>query len=142
MELKLKRLHFLEDRTIGMLETPTLKLWTLEDRVREPLPWQPKKNWKIPKVTAIPRGRYKLSFETSPRFKKRLLRLADVPFFSGVLIHAGNAPDDTDGCILVGRDISLSTPPIIIKSREALAMLQAELTSNGNLREDSWISVE
>ncbi len=58
--------------------------------------------WKLKGVTAIPTGRYQLNFGPSFRFKKNLLRLKDVPGFTGILIHPGNKWQDTQGCILVG----------------------------------------
>ena len=57
---------------------------------------------KIYGETAIPSGKYKLIINISPRFKKLLPRLIGVVGFDGVLIHAGNTPIDTYGCILVG----------------------------------------
>lgn len=69
---------------------------------------------KIKGITAIPTGTYNIDLNTvSPRFKSsklytsiegKLPRLDPVPGFAGVLIHIGNYPKDTDGCILVGNN--------------------------------------
>lgn len=62
--------------------------------------------------TAIPTGTYAIDMDTvSPKFKDRswakvcdgkLPRLKNVKGFDGVLIHVGNKPEDTLGCLLVG----------------------------------------
>lgn len=57
---------------------------------------------KIAGKTAIPRGTYKVILNRSPKFKRILPRLLDVPEFDGILIHKGNSAKDTAGCILVG----------------------------------------
>lgn len=74
---------------------------TMEDQVRE-IPGQPVEKWKIRGETAIPRGRYRVRLSMSPRFKRVLPELLDVPGFTGIRIHRGNTAKDTEGCILVG----------------------------------------
>lgn len=51
---------------------------------------------------AIPKGIYNVNVVWSPKFKGYYPRLENVPSRSGILIHSGNYPKDTLGCILVG----------------------------------------
>lgn len=67
---------------------------------------------------AIPAGEYALRLDVvSPRFARsprrwsaawgaRLPRLEGVPGRAGILIHPGNRPADSSGCVLVGRAVS------------------------------------
>ena len=68
---------------------------------------------KVYGETAIPTGIYKLEMNVvSPKYslvkwyqdlcKGKMPRLLNVPGFEGVLIHPGNTPLDTFGCVLVG----------------------------------------
>lgn len=68
---------------------------TLEDPVRPA-------GQKVLGQTAVPAGVYEAVLTLSPRFKRVLPLLLDVPGFTGVRIHAGNTAEDTQGCILVG----------------------------------------
>lgn len=55
--------------------------------------------------TAVPVGVYTLSMTiVSPRFGRRLPRITDFSGSPNILIHQGNSPKDTEGCILVGRN--------------------------------------
>jgi len=80
---------------------------TLEDTDRElhqNMPLAEIKKIKIAHQTAIPTGTYKVIVNMSPRFRRLLPRLLDVPCFAGILIHRGNSDRDTSGCILVGEN--------------------------------------
>lgn len=83
---------------------------TLEDTVRP-------KGEKVYGKTAIPAGKYKVKKTYSPRFKKQLPEILNVPNFSGVRIHAGNTAKDTDGCILLGLN---KTKGAVLCSRNAM----------------------
>ena len=98
MKLHLQRRYKGPNYTIGTLFlNGTYFCDTLEDVVRN-LPAEA----KIPGKTAIPAGTYKVILNRSPKFQRELPRLQNVPFFEGILIHKGNTPEHTEGCILVG----------------------------------------
>ncbi|MBD9177965.1 MAG: hypothetical protein EGP82_02115 [Odoribacter splanchnicus] len=100
MKLQLERKYLKPEYTIGQLKVDgTFFCDTLEDRVRDL-----SQEKKVPGQTAIPAGKYEVIVNISPRFKRKLPRLLDVPGFEGVLIHRGNTPQDTAGCILVGEN--------------------------------------
>jgi len=80
--------------------------------------------WKKRGITAIPSGLYRLAWTISPRLGRKTLRLLDVPGFDGVLIHAGNTPQDSLGCLLVGMSKSDGG---VSQSRAALATLEAAI---------------
>ena len=116
MKLLLKTVAKKDKYTIGKLYIDGVYFCdTLEDTSRGLT--QSMKEHEISKIkvhgnTAIPTGTYKITLNIiSPKFSKykqykfcegKLPRLLDVPGFEGVLIHIGNTPKDTEGCILVG----------------------------------------
>ena len=59
---------------------------------------------KVYARTAIPSGTYKITMEQSPRFKRKLPYLHNVPHFIGILIHSGNTADHSEGCLIVGKN--------------------------------------
>lgn len=125
MELLLKRRFLGERYTIGTLFIDGERFSdTLEDRVRN---IEKDGKGKVYGETAIPAGRYKVIVSRSPRFKRDLPRLLNVPHFEGILIHRGNTEKDTHGCILVGENkikgkVVNSTP----YEKKLVAMLKKE----------------
>lgn len=100
MELILIRKYKKSDYTIGVLYVDGTRFCdTLEDRLRDLT-----KEVKVPGLTAIPAGVYEVVVNISPRFRRKLPRLLNVPGFDGILIHRGNKAEDTAGCILVGEN--------------------------------------
>ena len=94
MKIKVDRIYKGESYTIGkMYLNGEYFCDTLEDAIR-PV--------KIPNETSIPAGTYKVEVTYSPRFKRNLPLLVDVPNYTGIRIHNGSNKDHTSGCILVG----------------------------------------
>ena len=49
----------------------------------------------------IPVGTYPVSITFSPRFKKMMPLIGNVPGRSGIRIHGGTKPEHSTGCVLV-----------------------------------------
>lgn len=145
MNLELKRIFKGENYTIGRLfingeyfcdtlEDPVRQLDSIKDKIKE--------------KTAIPAGKYKVSMSiVSPKYSirksynwcgGRLPRLLDVPFFEGILIHSGNTPDHTAGCILVGEN---KVKGQVINSMNTLKNLWVKLNVADEVGEEIWISI-
>lgn len=106
MKLTLQRDRLLPTRTFGRLIADGTELCkTLEDAVRE-IPGKSVATWKIKGETAIPTGEYRITLDPSPRFGPQTLTVNDVPGFVGVRMHAGNTEADTEGCPLLGFELT------------------------------------
>ena len=91
--------------------------FTLEDPIRE----YPN---KIPKNTCIWGNRaYRVTIDYSPKFKRTMLHILDVPLFVGIRIHSGLNAGHTEGCVLVGNEgttsHSLTRAPEVLQKLEA-----------------------
>lgn len=130
IDLLVQRRFLRPTYTIGDLAIGGIRLCnTLEDRVRD-LAVEP----KVPGNTAIPPGRYRVVLSYSHRFGMVLPELLGVPQFTSIRIHAGNGPEDTEGCILVGRN---TIPGKLTTSRIYLGLLLDKLAGE----RDIWATV-
>lgn len=77
------------------------------------------------KPRAIPAGTYDVTLRHSPRFNRTMPHVENVPDFEGVLIHWGNYPKDTEGCLLVGYE---RMPDFVGQSRAAFDALFLRLS--------------
>lgn len=116
MEILVRRIAKRPTYTIGRMYIDGKYVCdTLEDTdrgLKQSMSLEEIKKKKIYGKTAIPTGTYKVTMDiVSPKFKNRtwakpyggkLPRLLDVPGYEGVLIHPGNAANETYGCILPG----------------------------------------
>lgn len=92
---------------------------------------------KVKGKTAIPTGKYKVNVNWSPRFRKELPILEDVPCYEGVRIHSGNTAKDTEGCILPGRNTKVG---MVTNSREWTDKL-VTMIKKALLREQVYINI-
>ena len=82
---------------------------------------------------AIPPGRYEIRLLWSPRFKRTVPTLIDVPGRSHILIHPGNESDDTEGCILLGLQ---QTDHSVLESRDAVHAFAVKLSTHLEAADD------
>lgn len=108
MKLKLKRLYPKSTYTIGKLYINDKYFCdTIEDKVRD-LNKDGDLNdlgeTKVYGKTAIPYGTYEVEVTYSPKFKRKLPLIKNVPHFEGIRIHRGNYATDSSGCIITGEN--------------------------------------
>lgn len=89
--------------------------------------------------TAIPTGRYQVAYTYSPRFKKHLPLLLQVPAFEGVRIHSGNTHNDTEGCILLGENKAVGK---VLNSRKTMNEFIRILNPAIEACEEIWITIK
>ena len=107
--------------------------FTLEDRFQQE---------KVMHETRIPAGRYKIGLRMSPKFKRNMLHLLNVPNFEFIYIHAGNDHKDTSGCLLVGDEVAnRSGERTILQSRVAYERVYNKIAPAVKAGEDVWIQV-
>jgi len=108
MRIRLHRKYLSPDYTIGDLFIDGLLLCqTIEDKVRDTNTdgdLDDEGEEKVFGETAIPYGRYNMDLTMSPKFKRLLPIILNVPHFTGIRVHRGNTAKDSHGCILPGEN--------------------------------------
>ena len=92
---------------------------------------------KVPGKTAIPAGTYEVRDTWSPKYRRMMLVLVDVPGFHGIRIHSGNSAEDTEGCLIPGLR---ATATGVAYSRAAVEKLNRDVRAklkNGRV----WIKI-
>ena len=98
--------------------------------------------YKVKGRSAIPEGRYAVVISFSPKFKQWLPILLGGPEFNskwqGVRIHAGNCSEDTEGCILVGKNREVGK---VLDSRIWVHRLKQKIVEAKSRGEAVWITI-
>ena len=126
LELTLKRLYSKPSHIIGQLGTSDTYIADTLER-----PWINNQE----NISCIPDGRYEVQMLFSEHFQRKLPHLLNVPNRTNVMIHPGNTVNDSEGCILVGKN---SAPGILTNSSDISDKLNAMLTAE--LR-PVWITI-
>jgi hypothetical protein len=135
MKLTLQRGNFTKESTGGILAVnDTLQCFTLEDQVRS--------GPKVMGETAIPFGTYEVILSMSPKFKRIMPEILNVPGFTGIRIHTGNVDEDTEGCLLVGENLGIDNNDIkLLNSKIAYVKLFPILQKAFDAKEKIFITI-
>ncbi len=133
MELLLKRRPPKGEAMIGELSIDGIReCYILEDVPRAT---------KIYGKTAIPAGRYEVTVDWSPKYKKPMPHVLNVPGYEGIRIHPGNFSTDTEGCLLPGVSVS-PDGQAVLQSKSAFGELFAKLRQTIERGEHVFITIE
>jgi len=140
LELRVLRDVRSAEVTLGQLFVDGEKFCeTLEDPVRE-ISGLSVEQWKIKGETAIPRGKYRVIIDFSPRFQRPMLHLLNVPGFAGIRVHGANFAKDVEGCIGVGEERIGQHG--IRRCARVLARLEARVAEALAAGRDVWMEVD
>ena len=137
MRITVQRRYLGEAYTIGtMFINGDYFCDTLEDKVRE---FGENGEGKVYGQTAIPYGKYRVILTYSPKFKRELPLLLNVPYFEGIRIHRGNTDQDSSGCLLLGEN---KVKGKVINSTQYEVELVKRIREAISHNEEIWIIVE
>lgn len=112
---KLTRYYSGLKATLGVLKLNEehCPIYTLE------LPWRENKA----DISCIPEGSYKVTPYSSEKFPD-VYQINNVAGRDFILLHVGNTPADTHGCVLLGKAVN-SLTPMVSNSQIALDLLKS-----------------
>lgn len=143
MEIQVSRIARKDGYTIGRMSLNGVYFCdTLEDTDRglnSTMPLDEILAKKIKAQTAIPTGKYDVILTFSPRFKRVLPLLLNVPGYQYIRVHNGNRPDSTEGCLLVGEN---KVKGQVINSRATLEKLMSVLLECEKRKEKITITID
>lgn len=143
MEIRVKRIARKDGYTIGQMSLNNEYFCdTLEDTdrgLKSTMSEEEILSKKRKGITAIPTGEYDVILTFSPKFKRVLPLLLNVPGYQYIRVHHGNLPSSTDGCLLVGEN---KVKGQIINSRATLEKLMSVLLECEKKKEKVTITIE
>lgn len=143
MEITIKRIAIRSGYTIGHLSVNNQYFCdTLEDRDRGLTSAMSRLDIakiKVKSQTAIPTGRYRVIFTYSPKFRRKMPLLLDVPGFDAIRFHYGNTAADSEGCILVGEN---KRKGMVLNSRKTFERLNDIMAKADTRGEALWVTIK
>lgn len=86
---------------------------------------------KVYAQTCIPFGTYDVIVNRSPKMKRDLPRLLNVPHFEGILIHRGSSEKSSAGCIIIGENKVVGKVINSVKYEDALVAVLKHAQNSG-----------
>lgn len=142
MELILERKYCNADSTEGNLYVNGKWFCHVVEDVVRAKPGQWKKELKVYAQTAIPYGRYRVLVTYSPKFKRLLTAILDVPDFTGIRIHSGTSAKSSAGCPIISKiaDDGDGTRNRLVKDDRAMNEL-CDMVLKAQKKEKVWIEI-
>ena len=135
MKLLLKRIYFSPTYTIGKLFIDGKYFAdTIEDVNRDlnkDGDLLDNGESKVYAQTCIPFGTYDVIVNRSPKMKRDLPRLLNVPHFEGILIHRGSSEKSSAGCIIIGENKVVGKVINSVKYEDALVAVLKHAQNSG-----------
>lgn len=87
----------------------------------------------------IEKGTYRIGYQYSNKFGRNMPFLLNVNGRVGIMIHPGNYPKDTQGCILLGRNLSKGS---VSNSKQTFQNVNSIIQGVVNLTGSATITVQ